>query len=77
MKKLEVIPENVSKYMEEAATQRGQITPQQQLQQQQMSQGQVPMGMMSGNNDLLQMQQLQQLQQMQQMQQMFSELNKK
>ncbi len=58
MKKFEVIPENVSKYMEEAAAQRGQITPQQQLQQQQaqqlylqqqMSQGQVSMGMMSGN----------------------------
>lgn len=59
MQKLEIIPEDVGKYMEQTAQMRGQ-NPQQLPQQ-------VPnMGMMPGSNpmDLLQMQQMQQMQQM-------------
>jgi len=67
MQKLEIIPEDVGKYMEQTAQQRGQ-TPQQ------IPAQQFPnMGMMPGSNpmDLLQMQQ------MQQMQQMFQNMNQK
>lgn len=60
MQKLEIIPEDVGKYMEQSAQSRGQNPqhiPPQQLQN---------MGMMPGSNpmDLLQMQQMQQMQQM-------------
>eukprot|EP00919_Chromeraceae_sp_WS-2016_P028924 GHVR01068613.1.p1 GENE.GHVR01068613.1~~GHVR01068613.1.p1 ORF type:complete len:119 (-),score=26.96 GHVR01068613.1:522-878(-) len=82
MQKLEVIPEEVSKYMEEQATFRGQITPEQQQQQQQQMmmaqqqqqiQGLTPTMNTGSSNpmDLLQMQQ------MQQMQQMFSQMQQK
>ena len=73
MQKLEVIPEEVGKLMEQSASQRDQ-NPQQipgmmpGLQQQQP--GMIPPpGMMPGNNpmDMLQMQQMQQMHQMQQM----------
>lgn len=60
MQKLEIIPEDVGRYMEQTAQMRGQ-TPQQ------LPQQQLPnMGMMPGSNpmDLLQMQQMQQMQQM-------------
>lgn len=69
MQKLEIIPEDVGRYMEQTAQQRGQIPQQQQISQQQMQN----MGMMPGSNpmDLLQMQQ------MQQMQQMFQNMNAK
>ena len=77
MQKLEVIPAEIGKYMEESANTRGQ-TPQQQGQvPPQLAQGQqmpgmmppgmMPPGMMPGSNnpmDLLQMQQMQQMQQM-------------
>ena len=67
MQKLEIIPEDVGKYMEQSAQQRGQIP--QQIPPQQLQN----MGMMPGSNpmDLLQMQQ------MQQMQQMFQNMNAK
>ncbi len=76
MQKLEVIPEDVGKYMQENAANRGQIPQGQQGQippQMQgqmpgvMPQGMMPPGMMPGSNnpmDLLQMQQMQQMQQM-------------
>lgn len=65
MQRLEIIPEDVGKYMEQQAQTRGQAP-------QQIPQQQFPnMGMMPGSNpmDLLQMQQ------MQQMQQMFQNMN--
>lgn len=64
MQKLEIIPEDVGKYMEQTAQQRGQAP-------QQLPQQMPNMGMMPGSNpmDLLQMQQ------MQQMQQMFQNMN--
>ncbi len=67
MQKLEIIPEDVGKYMEQTAQSRGQNP--QQIQAQQLAN----MGMMPGSNpmDLLQMQQ------MQQMQQMFQNMNQK
>ncbi len=66
MQKLEIIPEDVGKYMEQTAQQRGQMP-------QQLPQQMPNMGMMPGSNpmDLLQMQQ------MQQMQQMFLNMNPK
>jgi hypothetical protein len=66
MQKLEIIPEEVGKYMEQTAQQRGQMP-------QQLPQQMPNMGMMPGSNpmDLLQMQQ------MQQMQQMFQNMNPK
>lgn len=59
MQKLEIIPEDVGKYMEQTAQQRGQMP-------QQLPQQMPNMGMMPGSNpmDLLQMQQMQQMQQM-------------
>lgn len=67
MQKLEIIPEDVGRYMEQTAQQRSQNP--QQIPNQQMGN----MGMMPGSNpmDLLQMQQ------MQQMQQMFQNMNPK
>ena len=57
MQKLEIIPEDVGRYMEQSASQRGQNPP-----------GMMPpnVGMMPGSNpmELLQMQQMQQMQQM-------------
>ena len=66
MQKLEIIPEDVGRYMEQSASQRGQI-PQQQIT------GMMPpnVGMMPGSNPM----ELIQMQQMQQMQQMFQNMN--
>lgn len=74
MQKLEVIPDEIGRYMQESANtrgqqpQQGQLPPQFQGQMQgMMPPGMMPPGMMPGSNnpmDLLQMQQMQQMQQM-------------
>ena len=85
MQKLEVIPEDIGKYMEQSASNRGQLPPGQgqpgmippgvqqpgMMPPGMMPPGMMPPGMMPGSNNPME---LLQMQQMQQMQQMFGNL---